>query len=81
MDKRRLGLYKKFRVERSDGQSAPGQKHAGCEYFVLDLDHDPHARAALVAYVKSCQDEYPVLAEDLLALVVTKSFGGQNKQR
>jgi hypothetical protein len=34
-----------------------------------------------VAYVKSCQDEYPVLAEDLLALVVTKSFGGQNKQR
>lgn len=35
-DKKR-GLYSKFKVERTDGSSAPGEKHDACEYFVLDL--------------------------------------------
>lgn len=65
MDKHSVGLYEKFRVERTDGKSAPGEKHSGCRYFVLDLDHDPHAAPALKAYAESCESEYPNLAADL----------------
>jgi hypothetical protein len=59
------GLYEKYRIERTDGTSAPGQKHHGCEHFVLDLDHDPHALAALRAYAMSCAKLFPSLAADL----------------
>lgn len=59
------GLYGKFYVERTDGKSAPGQKHDGCEYFILDLDHDKNAVPALEAYAASCEAEYPLLASDL----------------
>lgn len=61
------GVYEKFRVERTDGKSAPGQKHDGCDYFVLDLTHDKFADAALRAYAEACRAEYPDLARDLLA--------------
>lgn len=66
-DEQTRGLYNKFKVERTDGKSAPGEKHDGCEYFVLDMDHDEHARAAIEAYVQSLDDaeEYPGLAADL----------------
>lgn len=60
------GLYRKYEVRRVDGSSEPGGKHAACEYFVLDLTHDPHANAALLAYVESCEQEYPKLAQDLI---------------
>ena len=59
------GLYRKYQVERLDGSSEPGGKHAQCEYFVLDLEHDPHARAALDAYADSCARTHPRLADDL----------------
>lgn len=59
------GLYEKFKVIRMDGKDAPGEKHHGCKYFVLDLDHDPHAVAAIAAYEKSCRQENPVLAGNL----------------
>jgi hypothetical protein len=65
MGDRTRGLYGKFFVERTDGTSAPGEKHSGCEYFVLDLHHDKHAIAALRAYLLSCRKEYPALADDL----------------
>lgn len=65
MDKTQIGLYDKFNVTRTDGKSAPGQKHDGCEYFVLDLTHDPYARAAILAYACACEDHYPLLARDL----------------
>lgn len=65
MGDRSRGMYSKFIVERKDGKSARGQKHHNCFYFVLDLDHDPHAKAALKAYADSCRAEYPKLAEDL----------------
>lgn len=61
------GLYGKFRIERVDGKSAPGEKHDGCDYFVLDLTHDPHAATALRAYAASCAADYPLLAADLRA--------------
>lgn len=67
MDKHKAGLFNKFNVERTDGKSAPGQKHEECEYFVLDIDHDPHALPALKAYADSCEADYPVLAKDLRA--------------
>jgi hypothetical protein len=62
------GLYNKFTVTRTDGTSAPGGKHDGCEYFVLDLTHDKHAAAAIKAYANSCRAEYPLLAADLDAM-------------
>ena len=69
MGDRTQGLYNKFRVERVDGSDAPGGKHDGCEYFVLDLNHDPHALPALSAYEESCRNDYPLLAEDLTKLI------------
>jgi len=66
MDKKKLGLFNKFIVNRTDGKSQPNQKHANCEYFVLDLTHDRFAVTALRAYLKACEDEYPLLATDLL---------------
>ena len=63
-DKQR-GLYGKFNVTRTDGRSAPGEKHENCMYFVLDLTHDKHALPAIEAYIKSCGSQFPYLAEDL----------------
>ena len=63
------GLYEKFTVYRNDGSSVVGGKHNGCRYFVVDLDHDKHATAALMAYAASCGDEYPLLARDLEEIV------------
>lgn len=59
------GLYQKFRVERTDGRSAPGEKHAECRYFVLDLDHDEFALPAVEAYADACESAHPELAADL----------------
>lgn len=59
------GLYDKFIVMRTDGSSGSGGKHEGCEYFVLDVTHDPFAKSALTAYVAACEANYPKLAADL----------------
>lgn len=59
------GLYRKYKVERTDGSSGKGGKHERCEYFILDLEHDKHAKAALKAYAESCAKEFPELAKDL----------------
>ncbi len=73
VDRRHQGLINKFKkVERADGSSAPGGRHDGCEYFVLDIDHDPHARKALLAYADSCGGEYPELAADLRLICGTR---------
>lgn len=61
------GIYGKFIVRRTDERDQPGEKHDGCEYFVLDLSHDPHANRALLAYAASCSGDYPLLAADLRA--------------
>jgi hypothetical protein len=63
------GVYAKYRVERTDGRSAPGHKHANCSYFVLDLDHDEFAVAAVATYAKACAKKFPALAKDLKAWV------------
>lgn len=59
------GLYPKFRVERTDYSHKRNGKHWRCDYFVLDLTHDPFAAPALVAYIEACKEEYPLLARDL----------------
>lgn len=53
------GLFRKFNVERVDGT------HEGCEYFVLDIDHDPCAKAALKAY--AVESTRPLLSLDMRA--------------
>lgn len=63
--KQSQGLYDKFIVMRTDGSDCSGGKHHGCEYFVLDVTHDPHARPALEAYAAACVSEYPQLAADI----------------
>lgn len=59
------GLFNKFDVRRTDGSDAPGGKHYGCEYFVLDTTHDAFAKAALTAYAEACRATYPALFSDL----------------
>lgn len=74
-----LGIYNKFNVTRTDGMDFPGGKHDGCEYFVLDLTHDPFAQAAIVAYAEACEAEYPALARDLMTKAVNAQLFGQAK--
>ncbi len=69
MGDRDRGLYEKFIVQRLDGTHDPGEKHYGCRYFVLDLDHDKFAIPALQAYAKHCEKEYPLLAKSLHKLI------------
>jgi hypothetical protein len=66
------GLHDKFRVERTDGKSAPGAKHDGCRYFVLDLDHDAAALRALQAYAEVCAADRPELAADLQVMLASR---------
>ena len=69
MDARDVGLFNKFSVARIDGTDAPGEKHHGCDYFILDMTHDQHAIPAVLAYAESCKVDYPVLASDLFKKV------------
>lgn len=59
------GLYGKFQMQRVDSRDASGEKHDGCEFFVLDLTHDPYAIPVVEAYADACEEAYPVLAADL----------------
>jgi hypothetical protein len=59
------GLYRKYDVRRTDGSDAPGGKHHGCDYFVLDVSHDQAARAALAAYAGAIKATHPQLADDM----------------
>jgi len=61
------GMFRKFDVRRTDGSDAPGGKHHGCRYYVLDLTHDQHAPAAMRAYADACAVTHPLLAADIAA--------------
>jgi hypothetical protein len=60
---REKGWYEKYYVARLNDETG---KHERCEFFVLDLVHDRHARMAMLAYAASCGDEYPSLAVDII---------------
>lgn len=68
------GLYPKYNVTRTDGSSKEGGKHEHCMYYVLDLDHDPHALAALGTYILDCEKDFPLLARDLKKLLVDRGY-------
>jgi hypothetical protein len=77
MGQRDRGLYEKFIVRRTDGTDLVGGKHHGCQYFVLDLTHDPHAIPALCAYAQAAgEDGYDLLVADLTALLA--GLGGDH---
>lgn len=60
-DKHRKGLYGKYVIQKADGSAVDPK----AVYFTLRLDTDPHARAAIRAYIESCRGDQPELAEDL----------------
>lgn len=59
------GIFRKFIVQRVDGSDQPGGKHCGCEYFVLDVNHDPYAKPALQTYARACEGTHPELSDQL----------------
>lgn len=59
------GLTRKYQVQRHDGRDGSGQKHEGCEYFVLDLTHDKNARVAASAYADAIKETNFELYRDL----------------
>ena len=61
------GMFRKFEVRRIDGSDRPSGKHHGCRYFVLDLDHDQHAAAAMAAYAQAARETHPTLSAELAA--------------
>jgi len=62
------GLYRKWSVERLDDVEG---KHDNCVLFVLDINHDPYAIAALAEYISTCKDKFPKLAKDLNQLLLS----------
>lgn len=67
----REGLYGKFWVRRTDGSSADGEKHADCDYFVLDkngvmrlLAVDLIAERAKVAEARALLGRLEVYGDD-----------------
>lgn len=57
----------KYQVCRTDGSTHVGGKHHHCDFFVLDIQHDHFARAALRTYAVVCEADYPHLAADIRA--------------
>ncbi len=59
------GVYPKYVIRRTDYPGAE-EKHHACFRFVLDLNHDPMAVAALRAYITAARDRgYLKLADEL----------------
>jgi len=74
------GVYEKYTITRNDGRDKAGEKHHGCAYFALDLNHDPHARAAIKAYADSCRLTFPDLAKDLDELALRNDLFNPNEE-
>lgn len=74
-DDKKRGVYRKYKVTRTDGSHKKGGKHENCSYYVLDLEHDEFALPALKAYAKACKKQFPKLAADLQKVLATRSCG------
>ena len=75
------GLYSKYHVNRVDGRDIrPGDKHYRCEYFALDLSHDPAARKAAIKYAGFILAEKPDLARDLITLCAKLHVADKTKK-
>lgn len=55
------GLRQKYIITKVSGKPIDPK----AKYFVLRYDEDPHAVAAIKAYIKSIRKENPELARDL----------------
>jgi hypothetical protein len=66
------GIYNKYDVRRTDGSSDKGRKHEHCAYFVLDLECDEFALAALAAYAKTAAKSHPELARDIREIIAAQ---------
>lgn len=63
-DVRERGLEPRYEVRQIDD---PTGKHNECRYFVLDPQHDPIARRALLEYSRDAHDAgYEALSNDLM---------------
>lgn len=62
-DKR--GLHGKFIIARRDNKHLLGQKHHGCDYFVLDLTHDQHGIQVVRYYATLCREDRPQLSQEI----------------
>lgn len=72
-DDKDRGFYGKYKIERTDGSSASGERHENCMYYVLDLNHDKFAFAALEAYSKEARAAgFTPLADDLDSIIKNK---------
>ena len=65
MNKKKNGLYEKYNLRHNDGSAVSDD----AIYFVLRLDTDWCARAAVQTYIASCRHEMPELAGDLQKLL------------
>lgn len=61
------GIYHKYNVTKVED----GSEVTDC--FVLRPDKDRYSRAALVAYADACHQDYPDLARDIRAWVLSLS--------
>ncbi len=71
MEDKRNKLQQKYYVERIDGRDLMGGDRLDSKYFVLDYVHDPYAIPALEAYALACYKQFPVLSEEITALVTS----------
>jgi hypothetical protein len=55
------GLYNKYQVTKTDGSPVDPE----AEYFVLRLDTDEAARAALACYAEHIYEKNPALADEI----------------
>lgn len=62
-----MAIYHKFHVFRVDPEAQV--RHRDCFHWVLDVDHDPYALAALRAYAVACEEEDPELSRELITMV------------
>lgn len=51
------GLYGKYKIEKADGSKID----ENADYFVLRLDTDTHARAAIQGYINSINKSDPLM--------------------
>ena len=75
-DDEHRGLYRKYSVRRV---SDPEGKHTGCEYFVLDWNHDKFAIPAMAAYATACEKDFPRLAQDIKDRITR--YGGEAPEK
>ena len=69
-EQRAKGLYKKYIIAKSSGESID----PAAQYFVLRIDTDVWARRALRCYARFISESNPVLARELHEWLLTTNY-------